>query len=103
MRKKWDKQVEYNKKRRLRIRLKVIEYLKCNPCVDCGESDPIVLQFDHVEAETKILSISEMLSRDMAWKAIWEEIEKCVVRCANCHQRRTAKQFNWYKLFSVTQ
>lgn len=30
------------------------------------------------------------------WARVWEEIQKCEVRCANCHRRRTAKQFGWY-------
>jgi hypothetical protein len=29
---------------------------------------------------------------------IKEEIEKCDVRCANCHTRRTAHQFGWWVL-----
>jgi hypothetical protein len=62
--------------------------------VDCGESDPIVLDFDHV-CGTKILEISRMI-RGYAWAAIWAEIQKCEVRCANCHRRKTSKQFGYY-------
>jgi hypothetical protein len=28
---------------------------------------------------------------------IKEEIEKCEVRCANCHRKVTAQRGNWYR------
>lgn len=65
---------------------KIFEYLSSHPCVDCGESDPVVLQFDHIHGRKKD-SISSMIYRN-TWKDILNELEKCEVRCANCHVRR---------------
>jgi hypothetical protein len=65
----------------------LIDYLRTNPCADCGESDPIVLEFDHVR--DKAFAIGPQLSQ-RNWKSILDEIEKCEVVCANCHRRRTA-------------
>jgi hypothetical protein len=31
------------------------------------------------------------------WSRVLLEIEKCDVRCANCHRRRTAQQYGWRK------
>lgn len=73
------------------------EYLLTHPCVDCGEPDPVVLDFDHVDPKLKLWSIGKMLSRQ-ASPAIEREIGKCVVRCANCHRIRTATQFGSYRL-----
>lgn len=72
-------------------RQKVRDYLRKHPCIDCGESDPIVLEFDHVEEKKKC--VSEMLDGNYTWEQIKEEIVKCEIRCANCHRRKTAKQF----------
>lgn len=72
----------------------VVKYLMEHPCVDCGEKDPIVLQFDHVRGSKKD-NIAHMISGGYAWKTIKSEIDKCEVRCANCHTRKTAKQFGW--------
>lgn len=71
------------------------EYLQSHPCVNCGESDHVVLHFDHVNPNDKVSEISTMIRNGTAWKNILNEIEKCQVLCANCHMRRTAKQFNW--------
>lgn len=65
-----------------------------NPCVDCGESDPIVLTFDHKDPSLKKFTIAS--ARNVTDQEFLEEIAKCDVVCCNCHARRTAKQFNWY-------
>jgi len=68
-------------------------YLEQHPCVDCGESDPIVLEFDHVS--DKVCNVSDLASSQAARHRIETEIAKCVVRCANCHRRKTAVQLGW--------
>lgn len=81
-------------------RQRLIDYLRAHPCVDCGEGDPLVLEFDHVRGE-KEADVSRMLVRRYSWKRILGEIDKCEVRCANCHRRKTIKQFGWYRLGDV--
>ena len=76
---------------------KLREYCKTRPCADCGEDDYIVLEFDHIDRATKKDSISNMVTNQSSWKKIQEELKKCRVLCCNCHRRRTAKQFDWYK------
>jgi hypothetical protein len=70
------------------------EYLASHPCLDCGESDPLVLEFDHVGA--KEADIAYLVQR-RSWKRIMEEIEKCEVRCANCHRKVTAQRAGWLR------
>jgi hypothetical protein len=76
--------------------LKIIAYFKDHPCVDCGETDPVVLQFDHVRGKTR--ELSDMFNSGSNWARIACEMEKCEVRCANCHWRRHAKAIGWRKL-----
>ena len=71
------------------------EYLSTTPCVDCGISDPRVLEFDHKDALTKTSNVCEMLGN--SWSRIMDEINKCDVRCANCHRIRTQEQFNTWR------
>lgn len=87
--------LEHNKKNKIRIKDFVLDYLSKNSCVDCGESDPIVLEFDH--QRDKEFNISEGLSKMISKDRIMNEILKCEVVCANCHKRRTAITQNWYK------
>lgn len=71
------------------------DYLLAHPCVDCGESDPVVLEFDHVRGE-KVAALSNMAQRQFSLAKLDAEIAKCEVRCANCHKRKTAKEQGWY-------
>ncbi len=88
------------KKRNTRVRklMKnyIWEYLSQHNCVDCGENDPIVLEFDHIKEKSFTIS---SIGRDRTLEEVQREIEKCAVRCANCHRRKTAKQFGWHKSF----
>jgi hypothetical protein len=77
--------------RKWRVRLErteyLLEYFRDHPCRDCGESDPVVLEFDHLG--DKSFNVTQKLE-DRNWQVILAEIEKCEVVCANCHRRRTA-------------
>lgn len=73
------------------------EYLRTHTCVDCGENDPLVLEFDHRDGVAKLETIAFLRARGSR-DELFAEIRKCDVRCSNCHQRRTAKQFGWSKL-----
>jgi hypothetical protein len=79
----------------------LFEYLASHSCVDCGEADPIVLEFDHVDRNEKTAAVSEMIRDQRPWRVILEEIAQCQVRCANCHRRRTARQQGWFSYLPV--
>jgi 5-methylcytosine-specific restriction endonuclease McrA len=78
---------EYSIKTRVRIRAFITAHLKANPCVDCGETDAIVLEFDHVR--DKDFNISDATRKGVSMKKLKDEIAKCEVRCSNCHRRKT--------------
>lgn len=82
----------------------MVDYLKQHPCVDCGENDPVVLEFDHMG--NKSCHVSEM--RCSPLEKIAQEITKCEVRCCNCHRRKIATQLGGieaynYKHVPITQ
>jgi hypothetical protein len=76
----------FTKAARLRNKEFIREYKKKHPCVDCGETDFRVLQFDHVNGEKE--NAVANLSRKASLAKVKEEIVKCEIRCANCHTRR---------------
>ena len=66
-------------------------------CSDCGERDPLVLEFDHTGK--KKATISRMIANGHSWARILEEIGNTQILCANCHRRKTSRQqrhFRWH-------
>ena len=66
-------------------------------CVDCGYNDnPVALTFDHVRGEKKRtkagkpVDISSMYMYKLS--SLKEEMRKCVVRCASCHNIVTSER-----------
>jgi len=78
-----------------RLRRHVLRHLQSHPCLDCGEADPAVLEFDHVGQKKGCISalILEGADTDL----IDSEIAQCEVVCANCHRIRTARRANWLR------
>ena len=74
----------------------IIEYLSTHPGVDCEETDPVVLEFDHVRGE-KTKDIATLVRNGVTVSRFQEESSLCEVRCSNCHRRKTAKERGYYK------
>ena len=84
------------KRHRVKVRKMLLDFLSTKACIDCGEKDPIVLDFDHVDPKTKFKPVSLMLSGHYSWKSLIVEINKCEIRCANCHRRKSYIQFGYF-------
>lgn len=74
------------------------QYLSVHPCVDCGETDILVLEFDHKDRANKIQEISNIVKRQLTFDTLVSEIEKCDVRCANCHRKKTLTENKCWKI-----
>jgi hypothetical protein len=87
--------IEWKRKNKLEARKRLVEYFKTHPCVDCGTLDVRVLVFDHVLGN-KVTGVGTLISRGNTWKVIQAEIDKCEVRCHNCHIIVTGERGGWW-------
>ena len=72
-------------KRRLRAKEIVNKIKLASGCIDCGfKNHPSALDFDHVKGKKKFTLVAGNLNYSI--KTIMKEMQKCVVRCANCHR-----------------
>lgn len=76
--------VEAVRKRRIKLRVMAREY-KGNRCEICGYNKcGRALSFHHLDPKQKEFGLSDKgLTR--SWSKIENEINKCVLLCANCH------------------
>lgn len=92
----FEKAKRYDKKYKLLLLKKVLAYFKKHPCVDCGETNPVVLDFDHRDPTQKEYDVATLVHRcRRCWDKILKEIKKCDVRCSNCHRIKTARDRNY--------
>ena len=75
-----------NAKERNDAKYRFILAARNKPCVDCGVELPAeIMELDHVRG-SKHRPVSEM--RACSYETIQAEIDKCEVRCPNCHAMR---------------
>ena len=72
------------------IRL-VRAYFSAFPCMDCGEGDPDLLEFDHTKGK-KTANVSDLVMQAYSWERIFAEIAQCVTVCVSCHRKRTIRR-----------
>ena len=60
------------------------------PCIVCGENDPVVLDWHHLDPSNKTDGVAHMIAKMRPIEIIKEEISKCTCLCANCHRRHHA-------------
>ncbi|OGY89641.1 MAG: hypothetical protein A2927_02350 [Candidatus Komeilibacteria bacterium RIFCSPLOWO2_01_FULL_45_10] len=86
---KYKDRAEYLKKavskRRKALRRKALDYLG-NKCKICGYAKyEGALDFHHLDKNHKGFGLSEK-GMTRSWTRIKEELDKCILVCANCHR-----------------
>jgi hypothetical protein len=83
--------------RRVEAKAFLADYLTEHPCVDCGNSDLRVLDFDHRPGTPKRKDVMRMVKEGFSIPRLTDEIAKCDVRCRNCHAVVTLERSgdNW--------
>ena len=73
------------KKRRLRVKEMAVEFMG-GKCQICGYNKcQDTLEFHRLNNDEKSFGISAK-GYTRSWKAIQEELDKCIMLCANCHR-----------------
>ena len=72
------------RQRKRRIRESLNEYKRSRGCQRCDENHPHALDFHHTGQKTHL--VSHMISDGFGIESIMEEVNKCILLCANCHR-----------------
>ena len=76
---------EFRNNKLEKLKDKCLQYLGGKKCNECG-SDYLPLGAYHFHhRNNKDFNISKMIGGSFTWKQITEELDKCVILCANCH------------------
>jgi hypothetical protein len=82
--------------RRETARAFIVDYLARGGCRDCGESDLLVLEFDHVGEKRD--DVARLVAAGVSPAGLARELEQCEVVCVNCHRRRTLSRLGSYRV-----
>ena len=74
---------------RARRRVQIHEMKKNLSCVYCGISNPLCIDFDHIDRSSKLATPATMITGGYKWEDVLVEIEKCQPVCANCHRMKS--------------
>jgi len=66
-------------------------------CLICKEDHIECLDFHHLDPAVKDGDVSDMV-RNVGWNTLMNEVQKCVVLCANCHRKYHAGIFSFIEV-----
>lgn len=85
--------VEFVKSRREKIKLLAFEY-KGSKCERCSYDKCLsAMEFHHLDPQGKDFGISDK-GYTRSWQKVKEELDKCIMICANCHREIHEKIIN---------
>ena len=87
---------EWNKSNRVAVEDYLFHYLNEHPCIECGETDVVLLEFDHRNQEEKVESVATMVAQYFSVRTVEAEVAKCDVRCVRCHRLKTARDAGYW-------
>ena len=70
-----------SKKKNFDFKRKILSEFSC--CC-CGEPDPDLIDWHHVEPNNKLFNVSDVTKSHEKW---WNELLKCVPVCVLCHRK----------------
>ena len=81
--------LEWQAKRSKEVGALLDAYKLSHGCAVCGyNSNTVALDFDHIDPNTKLFNIGRSRAK-VSLEALWKEVAKCQVLCANCHRIKT--------------
>lgn len=100
-----EKAAQRAKKYRHKALKYIYNFLSLHGCSvkSCKETDPVVLDFDHIDPKQKFKNVSTLVSEGYCLETIKKEIDKCQILCSNCHRRKNAKEYGWYGALGLEQ
>lgn len=77
---------------------RALQYLG-GKCVCCGfDAYPASLEFHHIDDSNKSFNISNKIKSTELSQEIYDELDKCVILCSNCHRAYHAKELESEKM-----
>jgi len=71
-------------------------------CKKCGYNEhPMALSFNHIDPSIKFKNISTMVHEGSGIHKIKEEMKKCEVLCANCHNIHSYEEQHWRNRYAT--
>ena len=81
---------QYHRKRKVKLVL-----LKGGKCISCGieydGKNACIFHFHHRDPSTKLFTMHLITVK--SWDSIIEEVNKCDLLCANCHEKKHSEEF----------
>jgi hypothetical protein len=85
-----DKRKQQQKDRQVELLEQYQEWKSKQQCAVCGEDESVCLDLHHTDPTQKDDTVSNLVYRTTSWSRVYEEVQKCVVLCANCHRKTHA-------------